>query len=154
MKLFALLAAVSDPIPGPPQAAAAIRSATEAGAEGARLGHRIGRLATGFKADLTLIDMNDPSWSPMNSAARQLVHVEAGRGVRTVLVNGALVVRDRKLASVDETEIYDAVKTVMPEFRKDFAAISARVAKLQPWLDRAHQQIMDADMEIERLPFR
>ena len=154
MKLFALLAAVSDPIPGPPQAATAIRSATEAGADGARLGHMIGRLAAGFKADLTLIDMNDPSWSPMNSAARQLVHVEAGRGVRTVLVNGSVIVRDRKLTSVDETEIYDAVKVIMPEFRKDFAAISERIAKLQPWLDRAHKQIMDSELDIERLPFR
>lgn len=154
MKLFALLAAVSDPIPGPPQAAAAIRSATEAGADGARLGHMIGRIAAGFKADLTLIDMNDPSWSPMNSAARQLVHVEAGRGVRTVVVNGAVVVRDRKLTSVDETTIYEAVKAVMPGFRKDFDAVSARVAKLQPWLDRAHRQIMDAELDIERLPFR
>src|SRR5258705_47904 len=61
MKLFALLAAVSDPIPGPPQAVAAIRSATEAGADGARLGHVIGRIAPGFQADLTLIDMNHPS---------------------------------------------------------------------------------------------
>ncbi|MBI3758521.1 MAG: amidohydrolase family protein [Deltaproteobacteria bacterium] len=154
MKLFALLAAVSDPIPGPPQAAAAIRSATEAGADGARLGHAIGRVAVGFKADLTLIDMNDPSWSPMNSAARQLVHVEAGRGVRTVLVNGSVIVRDRKLTSVDETAIYDAVKVIMPEFRKDFTAISERIAKLQPWLDRAHKQIMDAELDIERLPFR
>ena len=153
MKLFALLAAVSDPIPGPPQAAAAIRAATEAGADGARLGRAIGRIAKGFKADLTLIDMNDPSWSPMNSAARQLVHVEAGRGVRTVLVDGAVVVRDRKLASVDEATIYDAVKAVMPGFRKDFDVISARVAKLQPWLDRAHKRIMDAELDIERLPF-
>jgi guanine deaminase len=154
MKLFALLAAVSDPIPGPPQTASAIRSATEAGADGARLGHVIGRIAVGFKADLTLIDMNDPSWSPMNSAARQLVHVEAGRGVRTVLVDGSVVVRDRKLTSVDETTIYDAVKAVMPGFRKDFADISARVAKLQPWLDRAHRQIMDAELDIERSPFQ
>jgi 5-methylthioadenosine/S-adenosylhomocysteine deaminase len=153
MKLFALLAAVSDPIPGPPQAVAAIRAATEAGADGARLGHVIGRIAAGFKADLTLIDMNDPSWSPMNSAARQLVHVEAGRGVRTVLVDGRVVVRDRKLTSVDETTIYEAVKAVMPGFRKDFDVISARVAKLQPWLDRAHKQIMDAEVDIERLPF-
>jgi 5-methylthioadenosine/S-adenosylhomocysteine deaminase len=154
MKLFALLAAVSDPIPGPPQAIAAIRSATEVGADGARLGHKIGRIATGLKADLTLIDMNDPSWSPLNSAARQLVHVEAGRGVRTVLVDGRIVVRDRKLTTVDETTIYEAVKAVMPGFRKDFATISARVAKLQPWLDRAHSKIMDADLDIERLPFR
>jgi 5-methylthioadenosine/S-adenosylhomocysteine deaminase len=154
MKLFTLLAAVGDPIPGPPQAIAAIRSATEAGAEGARLGNAIGRIAAGAKADLTLIDMNDPSWSPMNSAARQLVHVEAGRGVRTVLVDGAVVVRDRKLTTVDETTIYEAVKAVMPGFRKDFGVISARVAKLQPWLDRAHKQIMDAELNIERLPFR
>jgi guanine deaminase len=153
MKLFALLAAVSDPIPGPPQTTAAIRAATEAGADGARLGHKIGRIAAGHKADLTLIDLNDPSWSPMNSAARQLVHVEAGRGVHTVLVDGKVTVRDRKLVSVDETTIYEAVKAVMPGFRQDFAAISARVAKLQPWLDRAHKQIMDAELDIERLPF-
>jgi 5-methylthioadenosine/S-adenosylhomocysteine deaminase len=154
MKLFSLLAAVSDPIPGPPQAAAAIRAATESGAEGARLGHVIGRIAKGFKADLTLIDMNDPSWSPLNSAARQLVHIEAGRGVRTVLVNGRVVVRDRRLTTVDETTIYEAVKAVMPGFRKDFADISARVTKLQPWLERAHRQIVDAELDIERLPFQ
>jgi guanine deaminase len=152
MKLFALLAAVSDPIPGPPQAITALRAATESGADGARLGHILGRIATGFKADMTLIDMRDPSWSPMNSAIRQLVHIEAGRGVRTVIVDGKVVVRDRQLTTIDETTIYDAVKTVMPAFRRDFATISERVAKLQPWLDRAHQQIMTADLDIERLP--
>ena len=42
----------------------------------------------------------------------------------------------------------------MPGFRKDFAAISARVARLQPWLDKAHSKIMAADLDIERLPLR
>lgn len=153
MKLFALLAAVSDPIPGPPQAAAALKAATEAGADGARLGHALGRIAPGHKADITLIDMQDPSWSPMNSAVRQLVHVEAGRGVRHVIVDGHVVVRDRKLTTVDEATIYDAVEAVMPGFRHDFAAISARVAKLQPWLDAAHRKIMAAELDLERLPF-
>jgi 5-methylthioadenosine/S-adenosylhomocysteine deaminase len=153
MKLFTLLAAVSDPIPGPPQAVVALRAATEAGADGARLGEVIGRIAPGYKADLTLIDMRDPTFSPMNSAARQLVHIEAGRGVRHVIVDGEVVVRDRRLATVDETTIYEAVKAVMPTFRRDFATISQRVAKLQPWLDRAHRQIMEAELDIERLPF-
>jgi len=155
MKLFALLAAVSDAIPGPPQAAAALHAATEAGAEGARLGGAIGQIAVGRKADLTLIDMNDPSWSPCNSAVRQLVHVEAGRGVRHVLVDGKVVVRDRRLTTIDEEEIYDAVEAVMPGFRKDFAAISERVKRLQPWLDQAHAKFVATEMEFDRvyIPF-
>jgi 5-methylthioadenosine/S-adenosylhomocysteine deaminase len=154
MKLYALLAAISDPMPGPPQAAAAIRSATEAGADGARMGHMLGRIAAGYKADLTVIDMRDPTWTPLNGAARQLVHVEAGRGVTHVIVDGRTVVRDRRLTTIDEATIFDAVAAVMPGFRKDFAAISARVARLQPWLDKAHRQIMAADLDIERLPPR
>ena len=36
------------------------------------------------------------------------------------------------LATLDETTVYEAVKAVMPEFRRDFAAITQRVTKLQP----------------------
>lgn len=153
MKLFTLLAAVSDPVPGPAQAIAAVHAATAGGADGARLGRTLGRIAPGFAADLTLIDTKDPTWSPMNSAARQLVHIEAGRGVRHVIVDGRFVVRERQLTTLDETTVYEAVKAVMPSFRRDFAAISQRIAKLQPYLDRAHRQIMSAELDIERLPF-
>jgi 5-methylthioadenosine/S-adenosylhomocysteine deaminase len=153
MKLFTLLAAVSEPIPGPPQAARALRAATEGGADGARLGKKLGRIAPDFAADLTLIDTKDPTWSPMNSVARQLVHIEAGRGVRHVIVDGKIVVRDRQLTTLDESIVYEAVKAVMPTFRRDFAAISERVGKLQPYLDRAHRRMMSAELDIERLPF-
>ena len=151
MKLYALLAAINDPLPGPPQAALALRSATEAGAEGARLGHELGRIAVGYKADLVLIGTRDPAWTPFNSAARQLVHVEAGRGVKHVIVDGKVVVRNRQLTTIDESTIYDAVNAVMPTFRRDFAKISQRVAKLQPWLDQAHSEIMAAKLNIDRL---
>src|SRR5262249_10284014 len=134
MKLFALLATASDPLPGPPQAAAAIGAATTAGAQRARLGHLIGRLGPSHKAELARLDISDSSWSPLNGGARQLVHVEAGRGVRHVIVDGAVVVRDRRLTTMNEEDIYDAVEAVMPGFRRDFAAISERVKRLQPWL--------------------
>jgi guanine deaminase len=151
MKLFALLAAVSDPMPGPPQTSAALRAATEAGAAGARLGHALGKIAPGYKADLTLIDMIDPSWSPLNSAVRQLVHIEAGRGVRHVIVDGALVVRDRQLVTVKEEQIYAEVEEIMPQFRRDFDGISGRVKRLQPWLDVAHKRMVATEMEFDRI---
>ena len=73
--------------------------------------------------------------------------------MRHVIVDGKVVVRDRRLTTVDESTIYDAVNAVFPEFRRDFATISQRVAKLQPWLDRAHRRIMAAELDIDRLPF-
>jgi hypothetical protein len=101
---------------------------------------------------MTVIDMKDPSWSPLNSAVRQLVHIEAGRGVRHVIVDGRLVVKDRHLTTLDEDTIFDAVEAVMPEFRRDFATVSARVARLQPWLDKAHRKIVETNVGFDRLP--
>jgi 5-methylthioadenosine/S-adenosylhomocysteine deaminase len=100
---------------------------------------------------LTLIDTSDPTWSPLNSAVRQLVHVEAGRGVRHVIVDGIVVLRDRRLTTIDEDEIYDEVEAVMPGFRRDFAVISERVKRLQPWLDVAHQRMVSTELEFDRI---
>ncbi|WP_043839868.1 amidohydrolase family protein [Muricoccus aerilatus] len=152
MKLFSLLSTVSDVIKGPPPAIPALRAATEGGADGARLGHLIGRIAPGYKADLTVIDLADPSFVPLNSMARQLVNVEAGRAVRHVMVDGKWVLKDRRVTTVDERAIFEEVADVMPTFRQDFAEITARVARLQPWLDQAQMRMDASDVAIQRLP--
>jgi 5-methylthioadenosine/S-adenosylhomocysteine deaminase len=152
MKLFSLLATVGDLRKGPPPAIEALKAATEGGAQGARLGHLIGKLAPGYKADLSIVDLSDPSFVPLNSVVRQLVHIEGGRAVRHVMVDGHWVIKDRRFVSIDETAIFAEVEAVMPTFRKDFADITARVAKLQPWLDEAQQKIQASDVGIERLP--
>jgi guanine deaminase len=72
--------------------------------------------------------------------------------VQQVLVDGKVVVRDRRLTTIDENTIYDAIEAVMPGFRKDFPTITESVAKLQPWLDKAYTQIMAAPVDIDRLP--
>lgn len=152
MKLFSLLAVVSDLRKGPPPAMEALKAATEGGAEGARLGHLIGRIAPGYKADLSILDLADPSFVPLNSVARQLVNIEGGRAVRHVMVDGNWVVRDRRVVSVDEAAVFEEVEAIMPTFRKDFDAITKRVATLQPWLDEAQEKMDAADVGIERLP--
>jgi 5-methylthioadenosine/S-adenosylhomocysteine deaminase len=81
-----------------------------------------------------------------------LGHFEATwRGVRHVVVDGTVVVRDRRLTTIAEDDIYDAVEAVMPGFRRDFAAISERVKRLQPWLDQAHQRIVSTEIGLERI---
>jgi 5-methylthioadenosine/S-adenosylhomocysteine deaminase len=152
MKLFSLLSGVSDFKKGPPPAMEALKAATEGGAEGARLGHLVGKLAPGYKADLSILDLGDPSFVPLNSVVRQLVNIEGGRAVRHVMVDGRWVVRDRRVMTVDETAIFAEVEAVMPTFRRDFAEITDRVATLQPWLDQAQQKMHDSDVGIERLP--
>ena len=152
LKLFSLLSGVSDLMKGPPPAVEALKAATEGGAAGARLGHAVGKIAPGYKADLSILDLADPSFVPLNSVARQLVNIEGGRAVRHVMVDGRFVIRDRKVTTVDEAGIFAEVEEIMPAFRTDFAMISARVASLQPYLDQAQAMMDAADVGIERLP--
>ena len=56
-----------------------------------------------MKADLVLIDLSDSAYQPFNSAARQLVYCETGRGVDTVMVDGRIVLRSGALTTLDET---------------------------------------------------
>ena len=154
MKLFALLAGISNEMPGPPQAVAAIDAATRGGARAVGRAHELGAIEPGYKADLTIVSLVDPSFVPLNSAARQLVHAEAGRAVESVIVDGRIVLRDRALATMTETSIYSRVEQVMPEFRRDFGAISQRISALQPYLDEAHRRIWAAPVGTPRMtPF-
>ena len=84
MKMFCLLAAVSEPEPGPGLAHEVLRHATLGNARTAGLEGELGAIRPGYKADLILIDLNDVAYLPFNSAARQLVYTEAGRGVESV----------------------------------------------------------------------
>ncbi len=74
------------------------------------LGHDAGVLATGKKADLIVIDLDHPSFTPLvpgnrNQLYAHLAFAAQGRAVRTVVIDGAVVMDDRVLLSVDEHEI-------------------------------------------------
>ena len=88
MKMFCLLAAVTDPNPTGVRSADAIKAATLGGAQAMNLEEEIGAVRAGMKADLVVIDLSDIAWQPLNSVARQLVFSEVGRGVETTIVDG------------------------------------------------------------------
>jgi cytosine/adenosine deaminase-related metal-dependent hydrolase len=150
MKLFASLAGVTSPDPGPPTAADAIRSATLAGARAAGLSDKVGALKPGMAADLSIIDLTDPTFVPFNSAARQIVFTESGRGVETVIVDGRIVVRNRKITTIDERALREEVAELMKELRKDLEVVMARNAALMPYLLESLKRTWETDIGLNR----
>lgn len=151
MKLFCLLTAVSEKDPGPEQATQVFRSATQNGADAVGLGKAVGALEVGRKADIVLIDLDDPSYLPLNSATRQLVYTEGGRGVRLVMIDGEVIVRDGKLQTMDEQALIEEILSVVPQFQADYAEIVQRVETLKPYLAEAHRRIWAEDTGGDRL---
>jgi guanine deaminase len=150
MKLFCGLTAVSDPEPGPPSAAEAIKAATLAGAKGARLEAKLGALKPGYAADFSLLDLSDPSFVPFNSAARQVVYTESGRAVRTVVVDGRIVLRDGRLTRLDQDGLRAAVERVMVGLRKDMAQVGGKVDQIYGYLMDAYRRVWASDVGINR----
>ena len=150
MKLFAGLAAVSQPEPGPPTAADAIWSATIGGARTAGLEGQIGALQPGMAADLSIIDLTDPSFVPLNSVARQIVFTEAGRGVETVIVDGRVVIADRKVTTIDERALREEVADLMKVLRRDIEAVTKRTDAMLPYLMEAQRKTWQVDIGLNR----
>ena len=150
MKAFAGLAAVSSPEPVGVGALDAFRAATQGGASALGLERSIGCLKPGMQADLTLLDLSDPSFVPLNSALRQLVFTESGRAVDMVLVNGQVVLRDGRAVTVDEVELRSSVEAAMETLRGDIADVVAKNDALAPYMAQAHRLTSNHPLEISR----
>ena len=130
MRMLCLLPSITDPEPGPVTAAYALKAATLSGARALGLDGEVGALKAGMKADLAILDLNEPAFVPFNSAARQIVFGECGRAVQTVFVAGRPVVRAGKLTTVDEAALAAAVGEYAEAFRRDAAALASRNKEL------------------------
>jgi cytosine/adenosine deaminase-related metal-dependent hydrolase len=79
--------------------------ATRGAAEALHMSSEIGTLEEGKKADVTVIDLRGWSTQPGGHPASRIVHGAAAQDVRHVVVDGRLVVEDRRLSTVDEDEM-------------------------------------------------
>jgi 5-methylthioadenosine/S-adenosylhomocysteine deaminase len=65
----------------------------------------IGSLEPGKKADIILIDWWRPHLVPMNMPLYRVAYFANGNDVSTVLVNGRILMRDRRVLSVNEDSV-------------------------------------------------
>jgi 5-methylthioadenosine/S-adenosylhomocysteine deaminase len=81
------------------------------------MGNEIGALQPGMKADVITVDFNSPHLTPVYSERSHLVYCASGSDVDTVVINGRIVMRNRKLLTVDEQEIMDRVNRIARRIR-------------------------------------
>ena len=151
MKLFCLMSAVSSPERTGVTAAEAFRAATVGGARTAGLEDVVGAIRAGRKADLFLIDLSDPAYVPFNSAVRQLVYSDSGRSIRTVIVDGRVVVRNGRSTLVDEAAFAEEVARLMPAVRADVSRMRNGYEKARPYLDRVQQRAWATPLPVQRM---
>ncbi|NNE13081.1 MAG: amidohydrolase family protein [Ilumatobacter sp.] len=101
-RLFAGLAKDAGAEPSIASAGRALRLATIDGARAIGMGHEIGSLEVGKRADLVAVDTTGPAWTPQaNDPTTALVWASDGRAVRDVVASGRVVVADGGCTTVD-----------------------------------------------------
>jgi 5-methylthioadenosine/S-adenosylhomocysteine deaminase len=84
----------------------ALRMATIAGARALGLENELGSLETGKRADVIVIELDKPHLNPRApQLASTLVYSAQATDVRDVVIDGSLVMRDRKLLNATEESI-------------------------------------------------
>lgn len=76
--------------------------ATIDGADAVGLGHEIGSVETGKKADLIVIDFANPFMTPIHNPVSAIVYSALGNEVCDVMIDGRFVLRNGTVRSVDE----------------------------------------------------
>lgn len=124
---------------------ATLRGAAALGQEGA-----LGEIEPGFKADLVLLDENSTAFVPINDPVRNLVFAEHGQSVRTVLVNGEIVVEDGRLTRVDQEAVWEEAREYARQFFAHNEDGYRRMRALVPAFEKAYIKAQKHDWSPSR----
>lgn len=91
--------------PAYPTAAEAVEMATINGARAIMAEDEVGSLEVGKRADIILIDTFKPHLQPVHDPVSTVVWSANGGDVDTVLINGQIVMENRRILTMDEDQI-------------------------------------------------
>ena len=84
----------------------ALRMATIDGARALLWEEEIGSVEVGKRADLVLFNLEECDWVPYGDPIQTLVYSASVGSIQTVIIDGRVVMRDRRILTVDEHEVY------------------------------------------------
>lgn len=112
--------------------------ATFAGAKSALLEEEIGSIQENKKADLVILDMNNARFIPTNDYIKHIVYAENGSSVRDVIIDGKIVVENKKITTFDEEEVFLEIKKMMPKIYQERGAADAQSKDIYGALEKAY----------------
>lgn len=89
--------------------------------DGARALHwddQIGSIEKGKRADIALFDTSGMEWYPIIDPVARLIFSADGSSASTVIINGKIIMENRKILTVDEAQIRTAIEEKGSEIRK------------------------------------
>lgn len=104
----------------------AFELATIRGAEALHLEKEIGSLETGKRADLLVLDRDTLNQIPLYNVYSDLVYATKAADVESVIINGRIVMRNRRLLTLNETAIKTAARAYRDRIIKSLGASGAQ----------------------------
>ena len=96
----------------------ALELATMGGARVLGLQDAIGSLEAGKRADVIVVGTNRARQTPLYDPVSQLVYATHGDDVKTTIVNGRVLMRDRKVATLDEPAVLADARRLAVQVRQ------------------------------------
>ena len=76
----------------------------------------IGRIEKGMKADLLMINIDDASFYPRYNLLSNLIYSSNSSRIENVMVNGAWVMKNKELLTIDEEKVFYQVERIKRKF--------------------------------------
>lgn len=102
----------------------------------------LGEIEVGFRADLILYDEETPAFTPLSDPLRQIVFSEVGQSIRTVIIDGQVVVDHGKLTRLDQGAILSEAQEQAEKFFRDNAEAFREVERFLPAFENAYWKTM------------
>ena len=88
-----------------------LRMATIDGAHAVEFNHEIGSLEAGKRADISIVDLNRLNLTPRPNIVSAIIYAAEASDVRTVIIDGRIVMRDSELLTINEAEVIREANT-------------------------------------------
>lgn len=118
MSMAAKLGKVHTLDPAVMNAKSVLRMATIDGARALGISDITGSIEPGKKADIIILDTNKPHLTPMYNAASHIVYAARASDVTTSVINGRLIMENRKILSFDTAEASQKVRKIAEKINK------------------------------------